>query len=198
MLEIENKEKSCHVLTREQAKREIEQSKTNVYCTVEEKTGTILNKRGFDILFHVLPIENDDLKEKLMNKFGVTTFRDKWHNFQRINYAIVISNQFSSRQNQNKTLECVKGMLEIAEDKGAEFIAINIDYENVRHYQYFKATVEEIFKDKNISISIFLNKIVELTEREDIEMILDLYHKSILGGHVGRDKMSQTIKRFYK
>lgn len=198
MLEIENKEKSCHVLTREQAKREIEQSKTNVYCTVEEKTGTILNKRGFDILFHVLPIENDDLKEKLMNKFGVTTFRDEWHNFQKINYAIVISNQFSSRQNQNKTLACIKGMLEIAEDKGAEFIAINIDYENVRHYQYFKTTIEEVFKDKNISISIFLNKIVELTERKDIERILDLYHKSILGGHVGRDKMSQTIKRFYK
>lgn len=89
-------------------------------------------------------------------------------------------------------------MFEISKNRGAEFIAINIDYENVRHYQFFKGTVEEIFKDTNISITFFLNKIVELSEREDIEMILDLYHKSLLGGHVGRDKMSNTIKKFYK
>lgn len=198
MLEIENKKKSCHVLTRAQAKQEIDQSNTSMYCTIEEKMGTILQKRGFDLLFHILPTENDDLKEKLMNKFGIAMFRSEWHGFHRIHYAITISNQFSNKQNQNKTIECVKGILKIAEDKGAEFIAINVDYENVRHYQYFKKTVEEVFKGKNISITFFLNKIVELTEREDIDMILNLYHKSLLGGHVGRDRMYRTIKKFYK
>lgn len=39
---------------------------------------------------------------------------------------------------------------------------------------------------------------MKLTEREDIEQILKLYHESLLGGHIGRDKMYKTISKFYK
>lgn len=35
-------------------------------------------------------------------------------------------------------------------------------------------------------------------EREDIQNILDLYHKSLLGGHVGSERMYKTIAKFYK
>lgn len=198
MLEIENMQRSCHALTRAQAKEEIEKSNTNLHCSIDEKQGTILNKRGFDLIFHVLPTEHDTLKEKLINKFGINLFKDEWHNFHKIHYAITISNQFANKINQQKTMLCIQRILEIVEEKAAEFIAINLDYENIRHYIYFKHTFEEIFKNKNISITFFLNKIIELTEREDIELILDLYHKSLLGGHLGRDKMYGTISKFYK
>lgn len=36
-----------------------------------------------------------------------------------------------------------------------------------------------------------------MDEKEDIEKILDLYHKSLLGGHLGADKMYKTISKFY-
>lgn len=49
-----------------------------------------------------------------------------------------------------------------------------------------------------ISTTIFLNKIVELREKEDIDTILDLYHQSLLGGHLGSEKMYKTISKFYK
>lgn len=35
-------------------------------------------------------------------------------------------------------------------------------------------------------------------EKEDIDKIMELYHKSLLGGHVGFDKMYKTISKFYK
>lgn len=39
---------------------------------------------------------------------------------------------------------------------------------------------------------------MEITRMEDINEILNMYHRSILGGHVGAERMKNTIRRFYK
>lgn len=62
MLEIDRKQNACHALTRAQAKAEIQKSVDNLNYTIEERNGTILNKRSFDLLFHIIPTENDILK----------------------------------------------------------------------------------------------------------------------------------------
>lgn len=49
----------------------------------------------------------------------------------------------------------------------------------------------------NIS-TFYLNKIIDIFEKDDIKCILDLYHKSLLGGHLGGEKMFKTISKFYK
>lgn len=36
-----------------------------------------------------------------------------------------------------------------------------------------------------------------MREREDIDSVLDLYHKSLLGAHNGGERMYKTIKKFY-
>lgn len=166
--------------------------------TIIEKDGTILNKRNFDIIFHFIPIENDILKNKIINKFGVTTLSNKWHNFNSYHYAIIISNQFSRNENLNSTNESIKEILNICKNLKAESIAVNIDYDSIHHYFHFKTNFSDIFKSSEILITFFLNKIIELTEKDDILMILDLYHKSILGGHIGIEKMMKTISKFYK
>lgn len=56
----------------------------------------------------------------------------------------------------------------------------------------------ELAEGIGMNITLYLNKILTLTEREDIEQILKLYHESLFGGHVGRDKMHKTIRKFYK
>lgn len=86
----------------------------------------------------------------------------------------------------------------ISDENLSENIAIHIDCDNIRHYIYFKNLLAEIFNDRGVGITLYLNKILTLTEREDIEQILKLYHESLLGGHVGRDKMYKTIRKFYK
>lgn len=82
--------------------------------------------------------------------------------------------------------------------KAAENIAVNVDFDNIRHYLFLKNLYQEIFAGQSISTTFFLNKIVELREREDIDKILELYHKSLLGGHVGGERMYKTISKFYK
>lgn len=115
--EIENEQK-CFILTRGQAKRELNENLNDIKHTIEERSGTILNKRNFDLIFHMIPFENDTLKNKIMNKFGITSFSQKWHNFNKIHYARTISNQFANRQNTNETSKCVREILGISENNG--------------------------------------------------------------------------------
>lgn len=89
-------------------------------------------------------------------------------------------------------------MSDICDKKHAESIAINIDFDSIRHYFYLKDILQDIFTNSHVSITLFLNKIVDIIEKEDIKTILDLYHKSLLGGHFGVDKMQKTISKFYK
>lgn len=196
-IEIENRKSQVHALTRAQAKRELTQSGQNDY-SLEERDGTILNKRGFDILFYLIPVENNTLRDKLINKFGISNFSNQWNSFNHIHFAKTISNQFSHVSNATNTQKCVSEILEICKKKHAEFIAINVDFDSIRHFIHLKDVFNEIFKHSGITITLFLNKIVEIVEKSDMDKILDLYHKSLLGGHFGAEKMLKTISKFYK
>lgn len=156
-----------------------------------------MTKKSHDLIFHLVPIENDELKNKLINKLGVTIFSSTWSNFKKIHLIRTISNQFSHSQNNDNTINCIKDILKYSLEKNAKNIAINLDYDNIKHYFYFKNLFEETFSNKQISATFYLNKILELQEKEDINKILDLYHKSLFGGHMGSDKMHKTISKFY-
>lgn len=202
--EILNEEK-CFVQTRGQVQKDIDKALEIPEFKVEERDGTLLNKRGFDLIFYLVPSENDRLKESIMNKYGITNFTDNFHNFNRYHYVKLISNQFANRNNEDSTLKCINEISGIVLEKKARKVAINLDYDNIRHYIYFKNILEEIFLEKfvvaeqvTIQVVFFLNNILELTERDDIEKIMKLYHESVLGGHVGGDRMYKTISKFYK
>lgn len=60
MLEINKKEEQCIVTNRVQAGGKLA-NPSNEDGTIEERNGTILHKRGFDIDFHIIPKENDTL-----------------------------------------------------------------------------------------------------------------------------------------
>lgn len=156
-----------------------------------------MRKRDFDYLFNLIPSGNDTLKNKIINKFGIIRFGNTFEKFGNYNYAILISYQFANQQISQITYNCVRAIMDICIKKQAQNIALNIDYDNIRHYIYFKNLFQETFRGSNVSTTFFFNKIVELKEGEDINKILDLYHKSLLGGHVGSEKMQKTISKFY-
>lgn len=166
--------------------------------TITEQPGTILNKRGFDLIFHIIPTENDVLKSKIMDKFGITKFSTDFKCVKDMHYICKMSNQFANSHNSKQTESLIETILNISEAKGAENIAVNIDFDNVRHYVFFKALYEQVFSSKGISTTFYLNKVLELTERDDIDTIMKLYHEGLLGGHLSKSRMTDTISKFYK
>lgn len=164
---------------------------------IGEQNGTIMNKRSYDLIFHLVPLENDVLKNKLMDKFAITKLTNEFRLVNTCHYIRLISNQFSNTKNYNSTQDCIRNILKLSESKSAENIAINVDFDNIRHYLFFKKSYQEIFANKTITSTFYLNKIVALIEREDIETILKLYHMDLLGGHLSSSKMKETIGKFY-
>lgn len=60
-----------------------------------------------------------------------------------------------------------------------------------------KNILRETFKNSDISITLYQDKIIEVTSVEQINEILKSYHESLLGGHVGISRMKNNIRRFY-
>lgn len=133
-----------------------------------------------------------------MNKFGITIFSKEWKIHNKVHYHRIISNQFASRQNEISTKDCIQEIFNFCKEKHVESIAINMDFDNLKHYIHFRTTFEEFFASEEISTTFYLNKILELKEKEDIDDIMDLYHQTLLGGHLGAEKMYKTISKFYK
>lgn len=194
MLEQEKQDENF-AITRNQAK--IKEPQYND-LTIEERDGTYFTKKHYDKIFYLVPTENDNLRNEISNALGITNFENKFHIFRNFYYYRTISNQFANIQNQTETENCIREILKITTEESTENIAIHLDFDNIRHYIYFKNLFIEIFGNVGITVTLYLNRILTLTEREDIEQILKLYHGSLLGGHVGRDKMYKTIKKFYK
>lgn len=170
----------------------------NANCKIEEKNGTIMNKRGYHLIFHLIPIEDNTLKNKIENKFNIKIPTEKWIKFNTVHYARSLPNNFAHRENANITIKTINEIAHISKTENAEEIAVNLSYNHIQHYIFFKTNFNDIFRDINISVTFFLNNIIEVNDENDIKTILELYHKSLLGGHIGTEKMIKTISRFYK
>lgn len=192
MLDIEEKKAAFAVVTRGQ------KIKATKEFDIEEKYGTLLRKSDYDLVFHLIPFESDTLKNKISNKFGIVAKNVTFYKVSNVHYYRMISNQFASQLAVNETKYCINDIFKIVTEEHATSIAVNVDYDSIRHYLFFKDTFKEVFKPYNVEVTFYLNKITELKERDDIIKILELYHESVLGGHLGADRMLKTISRFYK
>lgn len=83
------------------------------------------------------------------------------------------------------------------ESSAIEHIAINCAISNFRAYCNFKQLLRETFRSSQISVNMFTGTQMEITDVNDINEILGVYHSSILGGHRGFERMHNTIKKHY-
>lgn len=125
-----NKETQIFVATRAQTKAN--ETPRNLKYTIEERDGVILNKRNYDLIFHLISEENYYLKTKLMDKFGLTVFSKEWKLFNKVHYYRLISNQFANCQNEEAIEDCIQNFFEFSKENRVENIAINLDFDNVR------------------------------------------------------------------
>lgn len=76
-------------------------------------------------------------------------------------------------------------------------IAANCGISNFRTYWQIKRLIRESFTESEIEITMHLGTQVEINDVNDINEILRVYHRSILGGHRGVERMLNTIRKFF-
>lgn len=105
-----------------------------------------------------------------------------------------ISKSNSERTDANKSMEILSCF---AQELQFEHIAINVDPIDARSYFELKYIIRKCFYNTNVSVTIFLNKVMEVNEIEDINKILYNFHNTKMGENCSFDKMLLTIRRFY-
>lgn len=76
-------------------------------------------------------------------------------------------------------------------------VALNVNFKDAINYFKFRRILRKSVDEKIIKITLFLNKIMEVTDAQQINQILQNYHETLMGGHSGLERMKNTIKKFY-
>lgn len=103
----------------------------------------------------------------------------------------------SAEKNKQKINKAIHFIKKYTEETGDENIAINMQMESSRQRILFKTMYKEIFRNSNATTTFYINNVMTITEKKDVEKILKLYHQPSLGGHIGKDKMIAIIAKFY-
>lgn len=167
---------------------------------IEENPGFLVEKSDFDHLFYVLEKENSEILKKLQHKLKTKINIPnelKLTELYELDTDRTIIKCDTSLNEDNHIINSISNIIKFCELYRYETIAINANFNDLKHYARFKHATQELLKNGHIKVTFFLNKIIELTTDEQIGSILETYHKTLLGGHVGIDRMKNNIRKFY-
>lgn len=168
---------------------------------ISERRGTLLTQKQFDKVYYFFNRLNTTLQSKLESrlkvKFEIPNKENKLYQFSMYQAAAWTSPNFKTTEAKSALRELLQSICNQCVKNNHKTIAISVNLKDASDYFELKRLIRQIFKDNDMTISIYQNKIVEVTEIEDIAEILSAYHNSLLGGHTGTGRMRSSIKRFY-
>lgn len=169
---------------------------------LKENKDIIVQSNKYDHIFFIFEKENCEMHKKLQHKIKKEIHMENLEPNARYfideNRTILIMNTLWRSE---KDLELIKKGIEIILNicTRANFknIAINADFNDFKCLFEFKVILYKSFLHKNIKITLCLNKIIEITDKETIKEILNMYHDCLLSGHTGIQRMRANIGRTY-
>lgn len=209
-------EKQILVLTRAQQRRVEEAERNQLECEIEEpneidseyyyieeKSNMIMEKKEYDHLFFLFDEEDCELKRKVQYKLKKRIVLENLSLNQGMyqldaDRSIWLTTTLIKTEEQIAETEVnIKILLQYCEQLGLENIAINVIFIDVPSYFIFKKLLQKIFSKTNRKITIYQNRIIEITDINLINRIMYTYHNHWLGGHASAERMKQNIKRCY-
>lgn len=170
---------------------------------IKEKRNILLQSNEMDHIFFIFHKENCELHKKLQHKLKKVfvlcdlSRTNDFYNIDTNRSIIILNNIIRSDTEKTKTKNTMNNLMKFCTQKCFENIAINVDFADYQSYFEFKLTLKEFFQSTNICITIYLNKIIEITDLQEIDQILRQYHDSVLSGHTGAERMINNIRQHY-
>lgn len=198
----ENMDTECRAITRSKQKQTGEKIKFEEAYHIDENNQLLLNPKEYDHIFFIFTDSKCEMKNKLEEKLASpldipNEENPQMHLIDNKRSATILGRKIQNDREITRTKLTIQNILTTSMKNNFENIAINIDFKTAESYFNFKRLFKQIFKCSTIRTTIYLNKIIEITLIDDINEILTTYHKSLLGGHVGYDRMKNNIQRFY-
>lgn len=192
--------KHCRALTRQRTKlTEVSDNNRNEFWLREDQ-GFLIKPGRFDHIFSIISSKQINTLSKLIDVFetNLNEFNNSLKSLDDMRSLAILKIGINPDLNASLFHTIANLISQTINSNKLDDIAVNIDLGNEQNLFAFKWILREKFAGSKIKITIFLNKIIEITQIDHINQILRLYHESMLGGHCGIERMRQTIKRFYK
>lgn len=91
-----------------------------------------------------------------------------------------------------KLRSCFKFIRTVVAMSPYERVAFNVELRTLKERMLFKTVLEEYFEKISFNIVLFNLNVITIEDEEEKKEILKLYHDSLIGGHVGSDRMYKT------
>lgn len=174
----------------------------NKFFHIHEKRGFSFNNKEFDHIAFFIENLNCRLYKQLQHKtkkiieikdleFGELYGIDNNKSVTRIPRLIIDESSISNAE------KAVQTFLSFVTQNGCEKVAINIDITHNLSYLQFKKVIRKVLSDSQIEVTLFLNQIIQITDPDEINKVLIEFHNTISAGHIGWNKMYNTIKKYY-
>lgn len=156
---------------------------------IRENKNMLIKSDEFDHIFFLFDKENCEMQKKLQYRTKIRIVLHELNKNNEVysldtNRSIIMYHPFIRTQfDRDKIKNVIDNMIKICVNNTYENIAINVNFPEYRSYFEFKFLLRDFLKPLPIKATIFLNKIIDVTDLDEIEEILQMYHNSLFGGH---------------
>lgn len=170
---------------------------------VKENKNVLIQSSDYEHIFFIFNKENCEMQKKIQYKLKCQIVLSELTNSSEIysldeNRSIILMKPILRSENEKEKAKLIiSQIIKLCKQNGYGSIAINVDFNDHQSYIEFKEMIYGFFKPENIDITLYLNKIIEITSTDEINEILNMYHDSLLGGHTGYERMITNIRKFY-
>lgn len=169
---------------------------------IDEFSKLLIDANEFDHIFYFFDSKEctmiKELQHKTKMKITINDFTyGKIYEIDKKRSFAALKNSLITDDHQNTAIQCFQLIAQFCQYNNLANIAFNIECSDAKSYFPCKACILDIFRPLKLKITLFLCKIVELTDINDINETLKLYHLTPLGGHMSFERMYNTIRRCY-
>lgn len=150
---------------------------------------------------HLLSLNDNIISDIEQNNNVMLKENDVYLKKKRLqnDFYLIVKDDITYDIDFNKFIITFEKMIKIAEMENIKELNIikhNNYFENL-NYEAIKSVISKILQEKEIKLKIYIQEIIKLQEKADIEKLINEYHSSYLGGHVGINRLENKIKQFY-
>lgn len=193
-------ETKIQVMTRSQQKAKLDANKNTNSNHIETKNKDLLQTREIKEKYFILPIhgttQENLLATYLPDNYKIDIGEISQYKKGKISYIVGRAPiPIRSDADRNQVSSIFTKFKELSNTK--ESISISLPITDNNNYQELKSMCSKEFEKSKTKPIFYVNKLIKLTDPENIEQVIKEHHFTPLGGHQGETKTIEKIKRIY-
>lgn len=172
----------------------------NLIFKLHEKPGSIIRDNDHDFQYYLVPNTDSNIYKNLSKHYKMEAYSQNFKELTIINTKKAFINVPTFIQmeiHETNFKESIQAIKTHCQANNYRNIATSFEMTKYKDIFKIKTIISDTFKILHTNITIYLNKINNITSEEEKKEILKEYHDSPLAGHRGINHTISKIKHIY-